>query len=380
MTSDFLVDFPGLGIYDLPVNREAFKLFNTLPVYWYGLLIAVAIILGLFLSMRQAGKFNLTADDIMDTFILMIPLMIIGARIYYVIFQWDYYKDDLTLIFNTRHGGLAFYGGVIGGILAMLIITRLKKKPASAILDFLVVYVPLGQAIGRWGNFFNQEAFGTNTNLPWGMYSNGTENYLSTLGSGFDATAPVHPTFLYEFIANLIIFAILLKIRKRNRTPYVTTLAYLAMYGFVRFFVEGIRTDALMIPGTSLRISMVLSALMVVGSVIGILLLNRRRQNLELIAALSDQGDDSLHDQAASDDSETVRTEEPSAEDRKTDVAVQGDDQLPSSSGTDQDDALSISAAGEARQPTTGKSDGTAPVAGAVPPAGDSDFIELDDQ
>jgi phosphatidylglycerol---prolipoprotein diacylglyceryl transferase len=285
MTSDFLVDFPGLGIYDLPVSRIAFKIFG-MPIYWYGLLIAGALILCLLLAMRQARSHGLSSDDVMDTFIAIIPLMIIFARLYYIVFQWSYYSKNWKMIFDTRNGGLAFYGGVIGGVIAILLVTKIKKIKVSKLLDFLAVYVPLGQAIGRWGNFFNQEAFGTNTTLPWGMYSNGTEAFLKTV-SHTNPANPVHPTFLYEFIANMIIFVILLRIRKRAKFPFSVTLWYLAMYGFVRFFVEGIRTDPLMIAGTNLRISQLLSAAMVVVSLILLVVLNRRKQRKELAAALA---------------------------------------------------------------------------------------------
>jgi phosphatidylglycerol:prolipoprotein diacylglycerol transferase len=296
MNPDFLVDFPGLGIFDLPVSRIAFKVFG-LPIYWYGLLIASALILCLLLAMRQAKANQLTPDDIMDTFIAVIPLMIIFARLYYVLFEWDYYAKDWKLIFDTRHGGLGFYGGVIGGVIAVLLVTRIKKIKISKLLDFLAVYVPLGQAIGRWGNFFNQEAFGTNTRLPWGMYSNGTEAFLKTV-SGTDPASPVHPTFLYEFAANILIFVILLKVRKRNKYPFSVMLWYLLLYGFVRFFVEGIRTDSLYIPGTQLRISQIISALMVICSIILMIILNRRKQRVELAAALA--GEDAAESEGES--------------------------------------------------------------------------------
>lgn len=298
MKPDFVVSFPGLGINDLFVSRVVFTIFG-LPVYWYGLLIAVAIILGMLLAMREAKKFSLSSDDVMDTFIALIPLMIVFARLYYVIFSWKDYASDWTLIFDTRRGGLAFYGGVIGGALGIILVTRLKKIKVSRLLDFLVVYVPLGQAIGRWGNFFNQEAFGNNTTLPWGMISKsasgtsaGTFEYLSWLlkqDRNLDLVAanPVHPTFLYEFIANIIIFIVLYRLRKTSKTPFKTTLWYLMLYGFVRFFVEGIRTDPLMLGSTSIRISQWLSALMVIASAIVLILLSRRRQRRELAAALA---------------------------------------------------------------------------------------------
>lgn len=287
MTPDFLVDFPGLGIFDLPISRQAFGIFG-LPVYWYGLMIAGGIILGILLAIRQAPKFNLTSDDVMDTCIAVIPISIVFARLYYVVFEWKYYAANWLLIFDTRQGGLAIYGGVIGGILAILLVSKLKKKKLSTLMDFLAVYLPLGQAIGRWGNFFNQEAFGDNTSLPWGMYSNQTEAYLKGIGGTLDPTAPVHPTFLYEFIACIIIFFVLMRIRKTSKTPYAVTLWYMLLYGLVRFFVEGIRTDPLIIGDTGLRVSQLLSAVMVIGSVILLIVITQRRKNKELAAALID--------------------------------------------------------------------------------------------
>lgn len=285
MNSDFLVDFPGLGIRDIPVNREIFSIFGQ-SVYWYGMLIALAIIVCLLLATKQAKNHQLRPDDIMDTFIVLIPMMILFARLYYVVFEWEYYAKDLTRVFNTRHGGLAFYGGVIGGALAFYLVARFKKLKFSRLIDYLAVYLPLGQAIGRLGNFFNQEAFGSNTTLPWGMYSNETERYLRMLGSGFDPAAPVHPTFLYEFLANIIIFVILLKMRKTVKTPYVMTFSYLGMYGFIRFFVEGIRTDALFIGDSSIRISQLLSALMVIVAIVFIVIARKRQETLLLRNAL----------------------------------------------------------------------------------------------
>ena len=317
MQPDFLVDFPGLGIHDLPVNRVAFELFGRWPVYWYGLLIAFALVLCLLLAMRQAPKFSLTPDDVMDTFIAIIPLMIVMARLFYVVFEWEYFSQDLRRVFSTRDGGLAFYGGVIGGVIAIIVITRVKKISLVRLLDFFAVYVPLGQAIGRWGNFFNQEAFGTNTTLPWGMYSNQTDYYLQyvTRVTGLNPDLPVHPTFFYEFAANMLIFFWLLRVRKKSTFPLQTTLWYLLLYGMVRYFVESIRTDPLVIGNTGTRISMLLSALMVVGSIVFLIVLKRRQVRLELTRALS------------ADDSETSAEPAPEdSEDASADfVAIEDD-------------------------------------------------------
>ena len=290
MQADFLVSFPGLGIQELPVSRVVFEIFGY-PVYWYGLLIAAAIIVCLTLAASQAEKHRLKSDDILDTFILLIPMMIIFARLYYVIGAWEDYAGNWRRVIDINHGGLAFYGGVIGGIIAIVIIALVKKIKIWHLLDHLAVYVPLGQAIGRWGNFFNQEAFGNNTTLPWGMYSNQTAAYLTRIG-GHDPASPVHPTFLYEFIGNLIIFALLLRIRKSNKTPFRITLYYFLFYGLLRFFVERIRTDPLYIPGTGMRISLILSAVMVIGSVVALIILRQRMEKLAMARALAGEPED----------------------------------------------------------------------------------------
>lgn len=261
---NFTVSFPGLGINNIEISRKAFTLFG-IDVYWYGLLIAFAVLLTLFLAVRQSKPFGLSQDDVLDTYLVLLPMIIIFARLYYVVFSWHEYSDNLLSIFDTRRGGLAFYGGVIGGILAILGVSYYKGKKLLNMLDFFAVYLPLGQAIGRWGNFFNQEAFGTNTTLPWGMISNGTTQYLFNLGDpSLNPTQPVHPTFLYEFLGNLLIFALLLFIRKRSTFQFETGAWYLLTYGALRFFVESIRTDALFIGHTGIRVSMLLSAIMVI--------------------------------------------------------------------------------------------------------------------
>ncbi|MDD2580211.1 MAG: prolipoprotein diacylglyceryl transferase [Clostridia bacterium] len=280
MNADFLVDFPGLGIHDIPVRRVAFEVFGF-EVYWYGLLIASAIVLCLILASRHAPRYQMKSDDILDTFILIIPMSIVLARLSYVVFEWPYYAEDWRRIIEINQGGLMFYGGVAGGVLAVVIMCRIKKIPVSRMFDFLAVYLPLGQAIGRWGNFFNQEAFGSNTRLPWGMISNQTTFYLTRIG-GYQPDQPVHPTFLYEFIGNMLIFILLLAIRRRNKTPFRVLLYYFLLYGIMRFFVEAVRTDSLYIPNTDLRVSMVISAVMVVFSLILLMVLRQRQQRNEL--------------------------------------------------------------------------------------------------
>lgn len=281
---DFLVSFPGLGINDIGINRVAFTI-GGISIYWYGVLIALAVLLCMVLATKQSKKFGIDPDFVLDNFLVIIITMIIGARLYYVAFTWDDYKNDLLSIFDTRKGGLAFYGGVIGALLGIIIYHKIKKKKVEPFLDFIVVYVPLGQAIGRIGNFINQEAFGTNTDLPWGMISNGTTSYLAANPQlGQDPNLPVHPTFLYEFIGNMILFGVLLKFRKTNKVPYATVAMYLLGYGIIRFFVEGIRTDALFIGNTNIRISQLLSAAMVVVALLYLFLMRKQRRAEQILS------------------------------------------------------------------------------------------------
>ena len=260
------VKFPGLGI-DINVNPVAFRI-GSIEVYWYGLLIATALVVSVLLAVKQAKKLNFPEGLVYDTILMIIPCAIIGARAYFVACNWDYYKQDLKTIFDVRSGGLAIYGGVILVFIGGLVMCRLRKIPYRELADYCVVYLPLGQAIGRWGNFFNQEAFGTTTTLPWGMTSSTVQQYLSSNCPNLVSTMPVHPTFLYESIADLIIFFILLYIRKNSKIRFETSCAYFALYGTARFFIEGLRTDSLYIGHTTMRISQVLSLVFVVASLL----------------------------------------------------------------------------------------------------------------
>ncbi|HHU53359.1 MAG TPA: prolipoprotein diacylglyceryl transferase [Clostridiaceae bacterium] len=282
------VSFPGLGIYSLPVERVAFS-FNIgdreINIYWYGIIIAMAFLVCFLLAVKQAPKYGIKSDHIVDTFLWVMIFAIIGARLYYVIFSWDEFSDNLIKIFQTRHGGLAFYGGLIGGIIAVILTAKTKKIKLINLIDFLAVYVPLGHAIGRWGNFFNQEAFGTNTDLPWGMYSEQTYRYLAQYGNQYAPLSPVHPTFLYESIANILIFVILYQIRKNSKKSGETAAWYFILYGLVRFGIEGLRTDSLFIGNTNIRVSQALSLLFVLFGIVTLVFITRRAKTKKLTAA-----------------------------------------------------------------------------------------------
>lgn len=276
------VSFPGLGIENLKINPEAFNI-ASFSVKWYGIIIMLGIMLCFFLAIRQAPRFGIKEDNIVDLTLVAYPLAFLGARLYYVGFAWHEFKNNPLSILNFRTGGLGFYGGVIGAILSIYIVARWKKLDLAKFLDFLIVYLPLGQAIGRWANFFNQEAFGNNTTLPWGMISEGTREFLAGLDKNLfpniDPNLPVHPTFFYEFVGNMIIFAFLLYYRSRAKKAYQTIAAYFVGYGSIRFIVENLRTDPLMIAGTNIRISVLVSLIMVIGG-LAYLILSTKYQNI----------------------------------------------------------------------------------------------------
>ena len=273
-----LVYFPGLG-WKFHVNNVAIEIAG-IKLYWYGILIAAAVALCLYLGMKQCRKHGLTPDLLTDFCLLAIPLAFVGARIYYVACEWSSYyvkgniKETLSQIANVRSGGLAIYGGILGAGLAIILMGKLRKVPISTVMDFAIVYIPLGQAIGRWGNFFNQEAFGTTTDLPWGMKSTTIARYLSIHCPHLDSSKAVHPTFFYESVCTFIIFFALLVIRGKSKRPWTTVSCYCIFYGIVRFFIEGLRTDSLYIGSTGLRISQVLSLILVV---LGLLMISLGR-------------------------------------------------------------------------------------------------------
>ncbi|NLW89756.1 MAG: prolipoprotein diacylglyceryl transferase [Clostridiaceae bacterium] len=279
------VDFPGLGIEGIKVDNVAFAIGNV-QIYWYGILIALAMFLCVFLAILHSKKNRFSADLVIDIALVSFPAAMVGARLYYVFSEWDYYKGDLMRIINIRDGGLGVIGGVLAAFLAGYILIRVKKLPVHVVFDYCIVYIPLGQAIGRWGNFFNQEAFGTNTNLPWGMISEQTSRYLDVFCPELDPNVPVHPTFLYESLATLLIFFALVLIRKKSKYAFDTTSGYLVLYGLIRFFIEALRTDSLYIGDTGIRLSQFTSALMVI---VGIaLVITSRKRNWERVTVSMD--------------------------------------------------------------------------------------------
>ena len=255
------VSFPLLGL-EFEINRVAFQI-GGLKVYWYGIIIAVGFALAVFYAFKNAKKFGVVADKVIDVAIGGIIGGIIGARAYFVIFSWDTFKDDIWGIFRVWEGGIAIYGGLIGGAIAGAIVCRLYKVKFIAMLDVAVVGFLIGQGIGRWGNFVNVEAYGApmETLMPWGMTSAKIVREL-----GVEAGTLVHPCFLYESLWCLLGVLVLHLFSKHRRFDGEMALFYCVWYGAERFLVEGLRTDSLYIG--SFRVSQVLALILCVGAAI----------------------------------------------------------------------------------------------------------------
>ncbi|MDD3428853.1 MAG: prolipoprotein diacylglyceryl transferase [Oscillospiraceae bacterium] len=263
----FYVSFPGLGIIDLAINRVAFTV-GSMPVYWYGVIIASGMLLAVLFAYYNAKKFGIDADRMLDVIMLGIVAGVVCARLYYVAFQIENYHS-LWDVINVRDGGLAIYGGVLGAFGIGCLLCKWRKIKILPMFDLTAMGFLIGQGIGRWGNFFNQEAFGSNTTMPWGMYSDGTHNYLAAMqetlaqqGIIVDPSMPVHPTFFYESVWCLAGFFLLAWYMKKRRFDGEITLLYGIWYGAERAVVEGLRTDSLM--WGSFRVSQMLAIVIVI--------------------------------------------------------------------------------------------------------------------
>lgn len=256
------IEFSGLNLR-FEIGREAFKIFSV-PIYWYGIFISIGFMLAVILALKNCKRYGIDQDTMLDIVLYATPVAIISARLFYVIFSWDNFRHDILQIFNTRNGGLAIYGGVIGALGAAYIITKIKKVNFFDVTDLSMPYFLLAQAIGRWGNFINQEAYGTTTDLPWGM------NGSSIIGG------PVHPTFLYESIWNLSAFLILIWARGKQKFKGEILFLYLALYGLGRAWIEPLRTDSLMLG--SIRINQLLAFVLMVTFFIIVIVKRKRKQ------------------------------------------------------------------------------------------------------
>ena len=254
------VRFPNLG-WSFTINRVALQ-FGDFKIYWYGVIIMLGMMLAVLYAYKSAKRYNVDRNKLFNCVFVGLITGIIGARLYFCIFRWDYYSKHLNEIFAIHEGGLAIYGGIIGALLGGLIVAKIQKMKFMPILDISMMGFLLGQGIGRWGNFMNQEAYGTPTNLPWAMMSEGTGGEM------------VHPCFLYESLWCLLGF-VLIHFYSKYRQRYAGQVfyIYLVWYGFERMIVEGLRTDSLYLPfqvfGMDIRVSQVLSALLlIIGAVL----------------------------------------------------------------------------------------------------------------
>ena len=283
---DMQIYFPHLGIHLEHVGKN-FSIFGFTIAY-YGVVIVIGMLIAMALIMYTAKRFGENPDNYYDVSLMAILIGIVGARAYYVFFAWDMYKDDLFQIFNIRNGGLAIYGGIIFGALTVFVYSRVKKKSFLHMADILILGVVFGQIMGRWGNFFNREAFGEYTDGLFAMQlpvSAVRQNEITQTMWEHAVTIngvefiQVSPTFLYESLWNLGLLLILLFLIGRKRFDGQVFLTYVMGYGLGRVWIEGLRTDQLLVPGTTLPVSQLLSGSMVVAAVIGLLIKNHRYRN-----------------------------------------------------------------------------------------------------
>lgn len=279
------IRFPHLGIV-LDHVGKSISLFGF-EVAFYGIIIGSAILIGFWIAMSEAKRTGQDPENYLDMGIVGVILGIVGARLYYVIFSWDMYKDDLLQIFNLRAGGLAIYGGVIGAAVAVFVCAKWKKLCAPQIFDTIAIALINGQMLGRWGNFFNREAFGEYTDsvfamqLPLDAVRAGDvtelmQKHIQVIDGG--KYIQVHPTFLYESVWCCIVLICLVLYRKHKKFEGELFLLYLFGYGLGRVWIEGLRTDQLLIPGLGFPVSQVLAGVMVIATAVVLIYLRRRKQ------------------------------------------------------------------------------------------------------
>lgn len=252
------------------IDRVAFSLFGF-EVYWYGIIIAFGVALGCLLMYKRSEKMGFNPEYMLDAILVVLPVGIICARAYYVLFEWEYYSTHLDKIIAIRDGGIAIYGGIIGGVIGVWLFTRFYKKPSPNFLQFCDLAVPslaLAQAIGRWGNFVNQEAYSHVIAPEWMRFPLAV--YIEAIGEWRLAT------FFYESVWNFIVMGVLLWYAKKKRKDGNVTLMYLVLYGFGRMFIEGLRADSLWLIPNVIRVSQLLSLLLVVGGIVILYIRNKK--------------------------------------------------------------------------------------------------------
>lgn len=286
------IRFPHLGIVLSHVGR--YISIGDFQIMFYGIIIACGFLVGLWVAQQEAKRTGQNPEIYMDYLLVMMIPAIIGARIYYVVFSWDSYKDNILEIFNLRHGGLGIVGGVAMAVLVLFLYAKAKKQSALLMLDTMTMGLLIGQIMGRWGNFFNREAFGGYTDGPLAMQiplkyfeqygrvseleSSGILKHLVTLTVHGEKLSyiQVHPTFLYEGMWNLLLLLCIFIYRKHKKFDGELLCIYLMGYGLGRFFIEGLRVDQLLIGHTGIAVTQVVCICIFVGGLIGMVLGHRK--------------------------------------------------------------------------------------------------------
>ena len=284
------VRFPHLGL-EIEHMVKGFDIFGS-HIAFYGVIIGIGMIAGILVALWEAKRTKQNTDNYVDLAIYGILSAIVGCRIYFVAFEWDYYKDHLLEIFNLRKGGLAIYGGIIGAVICVLIYSKVKKLSMWKLCDTACLGLVVGQIIGRWANFVNMEAFGGYTDNIFAMQVNVEEAYYTTpellqqlVTVDGVSYMQVHPTFLYESLWNVGVLILLLLYRKHKKFEGEVFCLYIAGYALGRFWIEGLRTDQLLLPGIGLPVSQVLSAVIVV--VVAIFVIYKRMKQKKTGEAVS---------------------------------------------------------------------------------------------
>lgn len=268
MTDAAVISFPFLGLSLNPPS--SFTLFGY-TFYWYGVIIACGVLLALAYCLRRCRAFGIEPGDLLDIVIFALPMGIVGARIYYVAFNYSQYAGDFWSMLKTWEGGLAIYGGIIAAMLTVLVVCKIKKTSAPAVMDVAAFGLLIGQSVGRWGNFLNREAYGAQTDIfcKMGLTENGYTIY-------------VHPTFLYESLWNCLGFVFLHLLSKSKKHPRKFDgqyfLYYVGWYGLGRMFIEGLRVDSLYIGGSGIRISQLLAAISFLAAVIALVVILKSKK------------------------------------------------------------------------------------------------------
>ncbi len=335
------ISFPMLG--DFSFNPSNYISIGGFRVYWYGIIIAAGFLLAVIYASKRAKQFGFTPDNILDVILLGVPLGIICGRLYYVIFYWKLYQNDLSRIFDIRDGGLGMYGVLFGAILALIIYSKHKKVSILAFLDLICIGFLIGQFIGRWGNFINREAYGYETDIfcRMGLTLNGETIY-------------VHPTFLYESLWNFAGFILIHFLSKKRKYDGQVFLMYLGWYGLGRMFIEGLRTDSLYLFNTGIRVSQLVAAISLIVSLMLLLynkirvqhnpmdlFVNRKLAQEAAASVVSIETSEGQDEESAQTDGASGAAEGSSAEEsgeEHTDGDAGGEDQDAASYGGDEAD------------------------------------------